>query len=53
MFKILKIIIKIRKKSNTPYMGVNLIVMSSSGYHVHAIDTSWIPIPGYCLRVYI
>ena len=49
----LKVIVGMRRKRKRFYIGINLIVISSSGYYVYAINLSWILIPNYCLKVYI
>ena len=41
------------KKSNTPYIGVHFMATSSSKYYIYATNLSQIPLPGYCLRIYI
>jgi len=38
VFKILKVIVRIRKKSNAPYVGVNFITINSNKYYIHAAD---------------
>ena len=53
MPKIPRVIVGIGRRSNTSYIGINPIVVSSSGYYIHATNPSWILIPGYCLKVYI
>jgi len=49
----LKIIVRIGRKNNAPYIGVNFMIASSNRHHVYAANPSQIPIPNYCLRVYI
>jgi len=43
----------IGRRSNTPYIGVHLIVISNSGHYIYVTKPSQVLIPGYCLRVYI
>jgi len=53
MFKILKVIVRIGKRSNTSYIGVNFVATSSNKYYIYAADLSQILITSYYLRVYI
>ena len=46
-------IVRIGRKSNIFYIGINPIAVSNSGYYIYTTDLSRIPIPSYCLRVYI
>ena len=38
MSKMLKVIIRIGRKNDTPYIGVNFIAISSSKYHIYAAN---------------
>ena len=40
MFVILGVIARIGRRSDIPYMGVHLIVISSSGYYIYAFKPS-------------
>jgi len=46
-------IAKIGRRSDIPYVGVHLIVTSSSRYYIYAFKPSRIPVPSYYLRIYI
>jgi len=37
---ILGVIVRTRRRSNAPYIGINLIAISSSRYHVYANNLS-------------
>jgi len=50
---ILGVIVGIGRRSDVPNMGVYLVAISDSRYHVYVAKPSWISIPGYCLRIYI
>ena len=49
----LKAIVRIGRRSDTPNIGVHFIAISNGGYYVYAAKLSRILIPGYYLRVYI
>ena len=49
----LRVTVKIGRKSNASYIGINPMAASGSRHYIHATDLSWILIPSYCLRVYI
>ena len=53
MSKILRATIRIGRRSDTPYIKVDFIAASNSRYYIYAANLSQIPIPSYCLRVYI
>jgi hypothetical protein len=53
MLIVLIAIARIGRRSDIPYIGVHLIVTSNGRYHVYTAKPSQVPIPGYCLRVYI
>ena len=53
VFIILEAADKMGKRGNILYMGVYFIAISSSKHYVYAINPSQIPLPSYCLRIYI
>ena len=53
MLIVLIAIARIERRSNTPYIGVYLIVTSNSRYYVYAAKPSWVLILSYYLRIYI
>jgi len=53
MFIVLKIIVKIGKKSNAPYIGVYFIAISNNKYYIYAANPLLIPISSYCLKIYL
>jgi len=50
---ILKVTVRIGRRSDAPNMGVYLMAISDSRHHIYAAKPSWILIPGHCLRIYI
>jgi len=46
-------IARIGRRSDVPYVGVHLVVISSSGHYVYASKPSRIPVPGYYSRICI
>jgi len=53
MFIILKIIIKIGKRSDVPYIWVYFIIINNNKYYIYAAKPSQIPVLSYCLKIYI
>jgi len=53
MFIILGIIIKIRKRSDAPYIRVYFIAMSNNKYYIYAAKPSQILVPSRYLKIYI
>jgi len=47
---VLEIIARIGRRSNIPYMGVYLVVISSGKYYIYAAKPSRIPVPSYYLK---
>ena len=50
---ILRAIVRIGRRSDTPNVGVHLIAISDGRHHVYTVKPSRILIPSYCLRIYI
>ena len=44
---------KIKRRSNIPYIGIHLVIISNSKYHIYTAKPSWVLIPGHYLKVYI
>ena len=44
---------KTGRRSDIPYIGIHLVVISNGGYYIYTTKPSRVLIPGYYLKVYI